>query len=168
MSVLPANRNERAWFGFSTRSPCQATAITLAHKHEAFSRNLAVHAVARSASNEHSPHLRRKGSGPICRVGAGVRRQTIPKQNQSRAEQRCRRGTAEQADSRVLRMLRLAFGGTRTLAPCETVAHVSKCTVCRSGTRSAAQKSYDGKFEAGSCVSSRRRPRQFRTALRIG
>src|SRR5206468_3436082 len=98
MSVLPASRNEHAWFGFSTRSRCQATAITLAHKHEAFSRNLAVDAIARSASNEHSPDLRRKGGGAICRVGSGVRRQTIPKQNQSCAEQRCRRGTAEQAD----------------------------------------------------------------------
>src|SRR5207245_1227697 len=131
-------------------------------------RNLAVDAVARSASNKYGPGLRRKGSGAICRVGAGVRRQTIPKQNQSRTEQRCGCGIAEQADSRVLRMLRLAFVGTWALAPCETAAHVSKRIICRSRTRGVAQKSYDGKFEAGSCISSRRRPRQFRTALRIG
>src|SRR5437764_14844620 len=108
-------------------------------KHETFSRNLAIDAVARSVSNGHGPGLRRKGSGAICRVGAGVRRQTIPKQNQSCAEQRCGRGSTAQAHSRVLRMLRLAFVCTRTLAPYETVAHVSKCTICRSGTRSAAQ-----------------------------
>lgn len=161
MSILPVNRNERAWLGFSARSRCQATAITLAHKHETFSRNLAVDAVGRSAGNKHGRDLRRKGSGAIRRVGAGVRRQTIPEQNQSCAEQRCGRGTTAQADSRVLRMLRLAFVGTRALAACETTAHVSKRVVCRSGARRAAQKSYRGKLETGSCVSSRRRPRSF-------
>ena len=35
------------------------------------------------------------------------------------------------------------------------------------GARRAAQKSYGGKSEAGGCISSRRRPRQFRTAVRI-
>ena len=50
MPILPVNRNERAWFGFSTRSRRQATAITVAHKHETFSRNLAPDAVGGSAA----------------------------------------------------------------------------------------------------------------------
>ena len=50
MSILPVNRNERAWFGFSTHSRRQATAITVAHKHETFSRNLAPDAVGGSGT----------------------------------------------------------------------------------------------------------------------
>ena len=164
MPILPVNRNERAWFGFSTHSRRQATAITVAHKHETFSRNLAPDAVGGSGSGKHGVDVRRKGSRTIRRVGPRVRRQTISKQNQSCAEQRCGRGAAAQTHSGVLRLLRLAFVSARALAACETAAHVSKCTICRAGARGTAKKSYRGKFEAGSCVSSRRRPRQFRTA----
>ena len=141
MPILPVNRNERAWFGFSTRSRRQATAITVAHKHETFSRNLAPDAVGGSGSSKHGADVRRKGSRTIRRVGAGVRRQTISKQNQSCAEQRCGRGTAAQTHSGVLRMLRLAFVGTRALAACETAAHVSKCIRLPQQAREALRKS---------------------------
>src|SRR4026207_880139 len=166
MPILPVNRNEHAWFGFSTRSRRQATAITVAHKDETLSRDLGPDAAG--GRGKHGVDVRRKGSRTIRRVSAGMRRQTVSKQNQSCAEQRCRRGTAVQTYSGVLRLLRLAFVGPRALAPCETAAHISKCAICRAGTRGTPQKSYNGKFEAGSCVSSRRRPRQFRTAVRIG
>src|SRR4030095_10989385 len=115
MSILRANRNERAWFGFSTRSRCQATAITVAHKHDTFSRNLGADSVGRSAGNEHGPDLRRKGSGAIRRVGACVRREAIPKQNQSCAKQRRGRSAAARTHAGILRLLRLAFVRARTL-----------------------------------------------------
>src|SRR4029077_1840099 len=161
MSILPANGNELAWFGFSARSRGQATAITIAQRHETFSRNPAADAIGRSGNNEHGSGLRRKGSGTVRKIGAGVRREAIPEQDQSCAEQRCGCGSAAQAHARILRMLRLAFLSAWTLAACETAAHVSKCIVRLSGARRAAQKPYDGKFETGSCVSSWRRPRQF-------
>ena len=140
MPILPVNRNERAWFGFSTHSRRQATAITVAHKHETFSRNLAPDAVGGSGSGKHGVDVRRKGSRTIRRVGPRVRRQTISKQNQSCAEQRCRRGAAAQTHSGVLRLLRLAFVSARALAACEAAAHVSKCTIC-SAAREALRKS---------------------------
>src|SRR6267143_636193 len=74
MSILPANGNELAWFGFSARSRGQATAITIAHRHETFSRNPAADAIGRSGSNEHGPDLRRKGSRTVRKIGTGVRR----------------------------------------------------------------------------------------------
>src|SRR4029077_570784 len=108
MSILPANGNELEWFGFSARSRGQATAITIAHRHETFSRNPAADAVGHSGGNEHGSGLRRNGSRTFRKIGPGERREAVPEQNQSCAEQRCGRGTTAQADSRVLRMLRLA------------------------------------------------------------
>src|SRR4029077_7518292 len=161
MSILPVNGNKGAWFGFSARSRGRATAITIAHRHEMFSRNLAADAVGRSGSNEHGIELRRKGSRTVRKTGAGGRREGIPEQNQSCAERRCGCRAAAQAHAGILRMLRLAFVSARTLAARETTAHVSNCTICRGGARRAAQKPYDRKFERGSCVSSWGRARQF-------
>src|ERR1700730_3733570 len=140
MSILPANGNELAWFGFSARSRGQATAITIAHRHETFSRNPAADAIARSGNNEHGPGLRRKGSRTVRKIGAGVRWEAVPEQDKSCAEQRCGCGAAAHAHARILRMLRLAFVSARTLAARETVAHVSKCSICPAGARRAAQK----------------------------
>src|SRR3989442_3783810 len=81
MSILPANGNKSAWFGFSARSRGQATAITIAHRHGTFSRNPAADAIGRSGSNEHGPDLRRKGSRSVRKIGVGVRREAIPEQN---------------------------------------------------------------------------------------
>src|SRR6266550_3576463 len=161
MSILPANGNKGAWFGFSARSRGQATAITIAHRHETFSRNPACDAIGGSGSNEHGPDLRRKGSRTVRKIDVSVRREAVPEQNQSCAEQRCGCGAAAQAHACILRMLRLAFVDTRALAACETTTHLSKSIVCRSGARGAAQKPYGGEFETGSCVSSWRGPRQF-------
>src|SRR6266446_449134 len=140
MSILPANGNKGAWFGFSARSRGQATAITIAHKHETFSRDPACDAISGSGNNEHDPDLRRKGSRTVRKIGVGVRREAVPEQNQSCTEQRCGCGAAAQAHTRILRMLRLAFVGARTLAARETAAHVSERFVCRTGARRAAQK----------------------------
>src|SRR6267378_1200368 len=168
MSILPVNGNERAWFGFSARSRRQATAITLAHRHETFSCNPAADAIGRSGGNGHGPDLRRKVSRTIRRIGAGVRREAVPEQNQSCPEQRCGCGGAARAHACILRMLRLAFVSARTLAARETTAHVSKCIVCRAGARGAAKEPYGGKFETGSCVSPWRREDEFRTPIWIG
>src|SRR5205807_4347027 len=102
----------------------------------------------------------------VREVGTSVRRKGIPKQDQSCFKQRYRRGTAAQAYTSVLWMLRLAFLGARTLAACETAAHFSERFVCRAGARGTAQKSYCRKFEAGSYIYSRGRPRQLRTTVR--
>src|SRR5438094_5559406 len=101
MSILPANGNELAWFGFSARSRGQATAITIAHRDETFSRNPAADVIGRSGSNEHGPDLRRKGSRTVRKIGVGVRREAVPEQNQACAGQRCGRGAAEQAHVRI-------------------------------------------------------------------
>src|SRR5205807_6037403 len=131
MSILPPNGNKSAWFGFSARSRGQATAITIAHRHGTFSRNPAADAIGRSGSNEHDPNLRRKGSRTVRKIDVGVRREAVPEQNQSCAEQRCGCGAAAQAYARILRMLRLAFVSAWTQAARETAAHVSGRFVCR-------------------------------------
>src|SRR4029453_5907165 len=122
----------------------------------------------RGISWARDPSLRRKSSGTFRKIGAGVRCQGIPKQNQSCVEQRCGCGAAAQTHADILRMLRLAFISARTLVARETVTHISKCIVCQRGAGGTAQKTYCGKVKTGCCLSSRRRPDEFRTAVWIG
>src|SRR5919198_4668664 len=85
----------------------------------------------RGLSRAGYPDFRRNGSRTVRQIGAGLRSQRIPKQDQSRAEQRCGCGPAAQTHADILRMLRLAFVSARTLAAHETAAHISKSIVCQ-------------------------------------
>src|SRR6476620_2689320 len=142
MSISGSNGNKRAWLGFSARSRCEATAITIGHEHEAFPRNFAPDAVDLSRSDGLGADIRREGRRAVREIGARVCREGISEQNQSCLKQRNGCGPAEQAYAGVLWLLRLAFLGARTLVARKTAAHLSRRILCRSGARCASKKSY--------------------------
>src|SRR5262249_9146154 len=111
------------------------------YRNETFCRNLGPGAVDCSGNDGHTPDVRRKDSRAIREIGAGMCGEGISYQNQSRAEQRCRRGAATPTDASILWMLRLAFLRAWSLAARKIVAHVPKCSVRRASARRAPEKS---------------------------
>src|SRR4029077_1263136 len=78
VSILPVNGNKRAWFGFSACSHCEATAITIAHEHEAFPCSAAADDLDFSSSDEFAADLRREGGRTVRKIGARLCREGIP------------------------------------------------------------------------------------------
>src|ERR1700730_1851191 len=111
--------------------------------------------------------MRCKSGGAIRKARAGMRAQRISEQDQSCAEQRCRHRPAAETDTGILRLLRLAFVGARTLAASQAGAHVSRGTVRGGRSGSAQTKSERRKFETRSDLYSWDGPRQFRAAVWI-
>src|SRR5262249_53259611 len=74
---------------------------------------------------------------------------------------------ATETDARVLRLLRLAFVSAWTLAAGAAVAHLSRRVIRKRRARRFEGKPHSRKSEQGSRISERRRPREFRTAVRI-
>ncbi len=118
----------------------------------------------RADPRSHAIRCSRRGA--IREPGAGVRAKRISKQNLAQPELRCRRCAAAQTHTGVLRLLRLAFVGARTLAARAAGAHVSRRAVHATRTRGAEEIADARKHCAGSGVSARRRASELRAAVR--
>src|SRR5258706_988 len=97
-----------------------------------------------------------------------VRAQAVSEPCEPHHEQRCRRGAAAAAHARVLRLLRLAFVGPRTLAAGAAGAQVSRGAVRRARARRAARKLDGRAHRRRSEVSAPRRPAELRAPVWTG
>src|SRR6185295_13795868 len=90
----------------------------------------------------------------------------VPEQDLAQSQLRCGRRAAAQAHAGVLRLLRLALLGSRSLAARAAGAHVSRRAVRGEGPRSAGTKHHPGEHRAGGYLSARRWTGELRAPVR--
>src|SRR4029077_3471445 len=118
----------------------------------------------RSNTSEPS-HVRHENSRAVCESGSCLCPQRVSQSHQPRFEQRCRCSSTEEAYACVLRLLRLAFFGTRSLASGSPGTNFSRRPVRGSGSRCLATEPDGRKSRAGGGLPSGGRTRQLRASV---
>src|SRR2546430_4235577 len=101
--------------------------------HEEACRCLADFFSGRAAGGGGVAEVRRESRGTVRAARAHLRGEGISKQDQPSAQQRRERGAAAKTDAGVLRLLRLAFVGPRTLVARAIGENFSRRTIREAG-----------------------------------